>query len=100
MSHTITVEPLTRRMRLETCHTLTPQCLAVVERMDGSLVKVCAVAFDITHAYSLARGYARTYGAQVMTRGLEGVRTIVGVSEAIAVHRDPDCQPERSARTA
>lgn len=57
--HTITIEPL-------------PGTLAVVERYDGDLVKVCALAEDVAAGASMAdvaRNYATAYGAVYVAPG-------------------------------
>lgn len=57
--HTITIEPL-------------PGTLAVVERYDGYVVKVCALAEDVAVGGSMAnvaRQYATAYGAVYVAPG-------------------------------
>lgn len=92
MTHSITVEPLTKALREAACLQRDPAHLAIVERTNGNLVKVCATTADYETAYATADGYARMYGATVLTAS-SYAPTVVGADIAEQVAARPDCQP-------
>ncbi|MEV6897506.1 hypothetical protein [Amycolatopsis sp. NPDC051372] len=63
MQHTVTLEPLTADLRRAAALQSAPHPLAVVERTDGHLVRVCGTFADSDTGRDVARSYARTLGA-------------------------------------
>lgn len=61
--HTITVELLDAETRRAANLRQDPNHLAIVERVNGNLVGVCATTSDYHRGVSSARSFAKTYGA-------------------------------------